>query len=88
LGFPKNTVLLEPDGGFFDGVGVEAAMVDAAGDLAAEQAGGFEDAEMFGDGGQGHSKRPSEFFDGGFAAREAGEDGAAGGVGESAKSVI
>ena len=55
--------------------------MDAAVDFAFEEAGGFEDAEMLGDSGEGKGEGFGELGDGGLALREAGEDGAAGGVG-------
>ncbi len=57
-------------------------------DFAVEQAGGFEDAEMLRDGGEGDIERSGQFGDGRFTLGEAGEDGAAGGVGERAESSI
>jgi hypothetical protein len=39
-------------------------------------------------GGEGNIKRAGEFLDGGFSFGEAGEDGAARGVGESAEGEI
>jgi hypothetical protein len=88
LGFPEAAVVVNPGGGAFHGFGVETAAVDASVDFAAKQAGGFEDAEMLGDGGEGHSERGGEGFNGGFTVGEAGEDGAAGGVGESAEGGV
>jgi len=62
--------------------------VNAAIDLALEEAGGFEHAEMLGDGGEGKGERLGELGDGGFALGEAGENGAAGGVGEGGEGGI
>jgi hypothetical protein len=62
--------------------------VDAAVDLPAQQACGFKDAEMFGDGGEGHVERLGEGFDGRFALGEAGQDGAAGAVRERGESKV
>jgi len=62
--------------------------VNAAVDFAAKQAGGFEDAQMLGDSGKGHGERPSKVFYGGFALRQARQDGPARGVGESAKGGV
>ncbi len=62
--------------------------MDAAIDFSAEQAGGFENAEMLGDGGEGHVEGGGEGFNGGFALGEASEDGAASGVGESAEGSV
>jgi hypothetical protein len=88
LRFPEGAVVVDPGGGGFHGLGVQTAAVDAAIDFAAEEAGGFEDAEMFGDGGEGHIEGLCEGLDGGFAVRETGEDGAAGGIGESGEGGV
>ena len=63
-------------------------MVDAAIDFAAQKAGGFKDAQVLGNGREGDVERGGELLDGGFALGEAGEDGAAGGVGEGAKGGV
>lgn len=70
------------------GLGGETAAVNAAVDFAAQQAGGFEDAQMLGDGGKGHGERPGDFFYGGFTLREARQDGPARGVGEGAEGGV
>ena len=62
--------------------------MDAAVDFALEQAGGFEDAEVLGDGGKGKGEGLGKFGNGGLALREAGEDGAAGGVGEGGEGGV
>lgn len=62
--------------------------MNAAVDLAAQQAGGFENAQMLGDGGQRHGERPGKIFYGSLALRKTGQDGAAGGVGESAEGGV
>ncbi len=62
--------------------------MNAAVDFAAKQAGGFEDTQMLGDGGQGHGERRSKIFNGGFALRQAGQYGPARGVGEGAKGGV
>ena len=72
--------MVDPGGGGFHGLGVEAAAVDAAVNLPAQEAGRFKDAEMFGDRGEGHGERLGEGFDGGFALGQAGKNGAASGV--------
>ena len=56
--------------------------MDAAVDFTLEETGGLEDAEMLGDGGEREGERLGELGDGGFALGQAGEDGAAGGIGE------
>ncbi len=82
LFFPEDAVVLDPLRDGLHGLGSEAAAVDAAVDFALEEAGRFEHAEMLGDGGKGKGEGRGELGDGGLAVREAGEDGAAGGVGE------
>jgi hypothetical protein len=62
--------------------------VDAAIDFAAKEASRFEDAKMFGDGGEGNVEGLGEFGDGGFALRETCEDGATGGVGEGTEGAV
>ena len=62
--------------------------MDAAIDFALEEAGGFENAEMLGDCGEGEGERLGELGDGGFTLREAGENGSAGGVGECGESGV
>jgi hypothetical protein len=62
--------------------------VNAAVDFAVKQAGGFEDAQMLGYGGKGHGERRGKVFYGAFPLREAGQDGAARGVGEGPKGRI
>jgi hypothetical protein len=62
--------------------------VDAAGDAAFEQAGGFQDAQVFGDGGEGHVEGSGQGSNRGVAMCEAGEDGAAGGVGEGGEGGV
>jgi hypothetical protein len=63
-------------------------VVDSAIDGAGQQAGGVEDAQMFGNGGQRDVERFGELRDGGFTAGQASQDGAAGGVGEGAEGAV
>jgi hypothetical protein len=88
LRVPENAVLADPLGHIFHRRGGEAAVVNTTVDGAGQQAGGFEDAKVFGNGGERDLKRFGELRDGGLAASQAGEDGAAGGVGESAESGV
>ena len=62
--------------------------MDAAIDGAGQQAGGFEDAQMSGNGGERNLKRLGKLRNGGFTTGQAGEDGTAGGVGESAEGGV
>jgi hypothetical protein len=66
----------------------ESAAVDAAVDFALEEAGGLEDAKVLGDGGKGEREGFGKLGDGGFTLREAGEDGAAGGIGEGGEGGV
>lgn len=70
------------------GLGGEAAAVDAALDLATQQAGGFKDAQMLGDGGKGYGERRGKALNGGFTPRETRQDGPARGIGEGAKGCV
>jgi hypothetical protein len=88
LGFPEGAIAFDPGGGVFHGLGRKAAVVDAALNLALQQAGEFENAKVFGDGGKRDVEGSGQLGDGGFAEREAGQDGAAGGVGESAEGGV
>jgi hypothetical protein len=60
----------------------------AAIDLTFEQPCGFQHAHVFRNGGQRNSKRLREFGHHGFALCEAGQDGAASGIGERAERGI
>jgi hypothetical protein len=62
--------------------------MNAAVDFPLEETGGFEDAEMLGDGGERERERLGELGDGGFAVSEAGKDGAASGVRECGESGV
>ena len=62
--------------------------MDAAIDFALEKAGGLENTEMLGDGGERKGERFGNLGDGGFTLREAGEDGAAGGIGEGGEGGV
>jgi len=80
--------MFDPIRGVLHRFGGQAEAVDATVNFAAQQAGGFEDAQMLGDCGQRHAERFGEISDFGFAKREAGEDGAASRVGKSPESRI
>jgi hypothetical protein len=80
--------VVDPLSGGLHGLGGKAASVDAAIDFALEEAGGFENAKMLGDGGERKGERLGELGDRGFTLREAGENGAAGGVGECGESGV
>ena len=56
LRFPESAVRFDPRGSALHRLSGQAAAVDAAVDFALEQASGFEDAEVFGNGGEGNVK--------------------------------
>jgi hypothetical protein len=62
--------------------------VNAAVDFAAEQSGRLQNAEVLGDGGKRDVERGGKLGDGGFAERQARENGAAGGIGKRAESGV
>jgi hypothetical protein len=62
--------------------------MDAAVDFALEEPGGFQHAEVLGNRGQGHGEGFGQLRDHGLAARQAGQDGTAGGIGQRAKGGV
>lgn len=65
----------------FHRFGGQAAAVHTSVDFALQEPGGFEHAQVLGNGGQRDVERFGQFRDHGFAARETREEGAAGGIG-------
>jgi hypothetical protein len=88
LVIPVSAVVLDPAGSIFHGFRSEMAAVDATVNFATEEACRFEDAKVFGDGGEGDAKRGGEFGDRGLALSEAGEDGAASGIGKGTEGRV
>jgi hypothetical protein len=88
LVFPESPIVFDPTGGFLHGLGRQSAAMDAAIDFAAQQAGGFQHAQVLGDRRKGHIEWLGELANGGFALRQSGEDGAAGVVGERPEDEI
>lgn len=88
LRFPKSAVLLDPRCGVFHWLCGQAATVDASVDLALEEAGAFEYADMFGHGRERSAKGLGEFGHLSLALRQAGQDGAPGGVSQGPKSGV
>jgi hypothetical protein len=88
LRLPESAVLADPGGSIFHRRGCEAAAVHAASNFTVEQPGGFENAEVFGDSRKRDLKGFRKLGDGSLAESEAREDGATGGIGESAKGGI
>lgn len=80
--------MIDPAGCVFHGRGREAAAVNAAVDLAAQQAGGFQNSQVLGDRGKRDVEWFGKFADGGLSLRETGEDGAARGIGEGVEDAI
>ena len=62
--------------------------MDAAIDFALEQSGGFQHAEVLRDGWERDPEGCGDLRDGGFAMRQARQNGAAGGIGEGAESGV
>ena len=88
LHFPERAVLLDPGSRILHRLGGQSATVNAAIDFAFEQARGFQDAHVFRDRGQRNAEGLRELGDYGLTLCEAGQDGAAGGIGERAKRGI
>jgi hypothetical protein len=88
LRFPEGAILGDPVRGLVHGLRGEAETMDTAIDFAMKETGGFEDTEMFGDGGKRHPKGSGEFGDLGFAKSETSEDGTTRGIGEGAEGGI
>jgi len=86
--FPEAAVLGNPVFGLLEGSGGELAEARAADLFLRDEAGVLKDADVFHHGGEGHAMRAGEVGQGGFAKHEGSEDGAAGGVGESAEGGI
>ena len=86
--FPENTVLLDPAGRLFHGLGNQRAAVHPAIHVPAKKAGGFEHAQVLGNGGEGDGERFGKLGNRRFAEGEAGEDSAARGIGESGKGGV
>lgn len=80
--FPELAVGVDPGGGVFEAFGFESAGAPLGVAAAGDEAGSFEDFEMFGDAGERHAEGRCDFGDGGVAVCQAFEDGSAGGVGE------
>ena len=59
--------------------------MDAPVDLALEQAGGLQNAQVFRDGRQGNAERLGKLGDHGLTLCEAGQNGATGGIGQRAE---
>jgi hypothetical protein len=88
LPLPELAVVSDPFGCALHRLGSESASVHASVLVAHDQAGAFEDAQMFRDGGKGHVVRRGEIADGRFTESELREDAAARGVGEGAKGGV
>jgi hypothetical protein len=86
--FPEAAVLGDPVFGLFQGSGGKAAEARTANLFLPDETGLLEDVDVLHHGGQGHAVRFGEIGQGSFAEHEGSEDGAASGVGESAKGGI
>jgi hypothetical protein len=88
LRFPERAVLLDPGGRVLHGLSGQPAAVHPAVDLALKQACGLQNAHMLRDGWQRNSEGFGKLCDHGLTLRQAGQDGAAGGIGERTKGGI
>jgi hypothetical protein len=88
LRFPERAVLLDPGGRVPEGLCGQPAAVHATVDLAIKEAGGLQYAHMLRDGWQRNAERFSKLCDHGLTLCEAGQDGAAGGIGERTEGGI
>jgi len=88
VALPVFPVALEPGAGFGERLGFQTAWAALGVASAGDKSGALEDLEMLGNGGLAHGKRLGQFADGGLAARETPEDGAARGIGQGRESGI
>jgi len=88
LRFPERAVLLDPGGRVPEGLRGQPAVVHAAIDLALKETCGLQYAHMLRDGWQRNPERFGKLGDHGLTLCEAGQDGAAGGIGERTEGGI
>jgi hypothetical protein len=88
LRFPERAVLLDPGGRVPEGLRGQPAVVHAAIDLALKETCGLQYAYMLRDGWQRNAERLGKLGDPGLTLCEAGQDGAAGGIGERTEGGI
>ena len=81
-------MFFEPFGGLRERLGFDAAGAALSVLADGDEAGAFEDFEVFGDGGLRHGEGLGELIDGGFPGGEASEDSAASGIGEGGESGV
>ena len=86
--FPELAIAFKVLGDVFEGLGLEAAGTPLGVAGAGDEAGVLKDFQVLGDCGESHLERGGEVGDGGFAAGEAGEDGAARGIGEGGEGGV
>lgn len=85
---PKLSILLDPLGGFFKRLRLQLHFVHSSIAPAAQQSGFLENAQMFRNCGQRHGVWPCQLGDPLIAPGEAGQDPAAGGVGQGGESAV
>ena len=86
--FPELAIALEPLRRLGQRLGFEAARAALRVGGVGDEAGALEHLEMLGDGGLAHGERLRELGHRRVAGREAGEDGAARGIGEGGEGGI
>lgn len=87
-GFPKLAIGFEPAIGFRKRPGRQSARAALGIAAAGDEAGAFENLEMFRDGGLAHSEGSGEVVNRGLPGREASEDTASRGIGESGEGGV
>ena len=80
--------MLDPGSRILHRLDSQSATVNAAIDFAFEQARGFQNAHVFRDGRQRSAEGRCKLRDHGLTPCETGQNGAAGGIGESSKGGI
>src|ERR1700751_6083406 len=88
LVFPEDAVEGEPVGRLLHGRDGETARADTTCFFLLDEAGLFEDVEVFEDGRHGDAVRACEFGNGGVASLERGEDGPTRGIAEGSEGAV
>ncbi len=85
---PELAIAFHPFGDVLERDGLEAAGTALSVAAARNQAGAFQHFEVLGDGGLGHGERLGKICDRGLAGGEAGENGAARGIGKRSEGGV
>src|SRR5271166_2676814 len=85
---PESAVVLEPQVGVGQRLGIDPTVVLAAFDLTVDEAGALQHHYVLGNGIEGDGEGPGNFGDGGGPLGKRLQDGAASGIGERREDVI